>query len=351
MRFGLFGGAREKGGGEISDSTLGYREFTDYVNAAEALGFHSVFIVEHHFTGVGQVSASLNHLTYIAARTSKIRLGTAVLVLPWHNPVLLAEQVATLDLLSDGRLDFGVGKGYRGNEFKGFCIAQEEAGERFEETLELLRKCWTSAQPFSWHSKRWNFEDIVVEPSCTQRPHPPLWLGASSMESICKAGAAGFNLLLDQYGTIKLTAERVAAYRKAVAEAGREFNPMSVGVTRALQITDTAEEAEAALELRAKMLSKLNQLTNGGSDRAAPKTGLAAFSDSDAVSPECVLIGNSGQIIERLRRMEALGVEYVLLAEASGSVRALERFAKEIMPAFRKHPQTAPSVAAEPPTA
>jgi alkanesulfonate monooxygenase SsuD/methylene tetrahydromethanopterin reductase-like flavin-dependent oxidoreductase (luciferase family) len=346
MRFGLFGGAREKGGGEISDSTLGYGEFTDYVCAAEALGFHSVFIVEHHFTGVGQVSASLNHLTFIAARTAKIRLGTAVLVLPWHNPVLLAEQVATLDLLSAGRLDFGIGKGYRGNEFKGFCLPQEEAGERFEETLALLRKCWTSQKPFSWHSKRWNFEDIVVEPSCTQRPHPPLWMGASSVDSIRKAGMSGFNLLLDQYGTIDLTAERIATYRKAVAETGRTYDPMSVGVTRALQITDTQEETAAALELRARMLAKLNQLTNAGSAGAASKTGLAAFSDSDAVSPECVLIGDTSQIIERLKRMEATGVEYVLLAEPSGSVKALERFAREIMPEFRRPSQIKPKPAA-----
>jgi alkanesulfonate monooxygenase SsuD/methylene tetrahydromethanopterin reductase-like flavin-dependent oxidoreductase (luciferase family) len=170
------------------------------------------------------------------------------------------------------------------------------------------------------------------------------------MESNSKAGAAGFNLLLDQYGTIKLTAERVAAYRKAVAQVGRSFDPMSVGVTRALQITDTAEEAEAALGLRTKMLLKLNQLANSGSNSAAPKTGLAAFSDSDAVSPECVLIGNPDQIIERLKRMEANGIEYVLLAEASGSVKALERFANEIMPAFRRRPQAARSTA-EPPTA
>ena len=90
-------------------------------------------MVEHHFTGFGQVSASLNLLTWVAARTSTLRLGTAVLVLPWHNPVLLAEQAATIDLLSGGRLEFGVGKGYRHNEFAGFCIPIAEADERFEE--------------------------------------------------------------------------------------------------------------------------------------------------------------------------------------------------------------------------
>src|SRR5580692_8105486 len=119
MRFGLFGSAQAKRpepGAELTDSSQGFREWIDNNVEAEALGFHSTFVVEHHFTGFGQVSASLNLLTWLGARTSTLRLGTAVLVLPWHNPVLLAEQAATLDLLSGGRLDFGVGKGYRYNE-------------------------------------------------------------------------------------------------------------------------------------------------------------------------------------------------------------------------------------------
>ena len=121
MQFGLFGGAKSAGEGAAGDS-IGYRKYIDYVLCAEDLGFHSVFVVEHHFTGVGQLSASLNFLSYLAARTERMRLGTAVVVLPWHNPVLLAEQVATLDLLSNGRLDFGIGKGYRPPEFAGFSI-------------------------------------------------------------------------------------------------------------------------------------------------------------------------------------------------------------------------------------
>ena len=116
MRFGLFGSAQARRpgpGAEMTDSSQGFREWIENNVEAEALGFHSTFVVEHHFTGFGQVSASLNLLTWLGARTSTLRLGTAVLVLPWHNPVLLAEQAATLDLLSGGRLDFGVGKGYR----------------------------------------------------------------------------------------------------------------------------------------------------------------------------------------------------------------------------------------------
>src|SRR5205085_750292 len=106
MRFGLFGGARTEIGEQASDSRI-YTDYVDYICEAEALGFHSVFLVEHHFTGFGQISATLNFLTYLAAKTTTLRLGTAVLVLPWHNPALLAEQAATLDLLSNGRLISG----------------------------------------------------------------------------------------------------------------------------------------------------------------------------------------------------------------------------------------------------
>ena len=100
MQFGLFGSAAARRGGPEFDSSEGFRDFIDYNIEAEALGFYSTFVVEHHFTGYGQVSATLNLLTWLGARTRRLRLGTAVLVLPWHNPVLLAEQAATLDLLS-----------------------------------------------------------------------------------------------------------------------------------------------------------------------------------------------------------------------------------------------------------
>ncbi len=181
MRFGLFGGARSSGDSPAGDS-IGYERYIDYVLEAERLGFHSVFVVEHHFTGVGQVSASLNLLSYLAARTTRIRLGTAVVVLPWHNPALLAEQVATLDLLSGGRFDFGVGKGYRDSEFAGFSIPASEAGERFEETMAFLRSAWSGRGRFSHHGKYWRFENVVIEPRPIQRPHPPFWLGAGSRE-------------------------------------------------------------------------------------------------------------------------------------------------------------------------
>src|SRR5213593_4516576 len=180
MQFGLFGSAAARRGSPEFDSSEGFRDFIDYNIEAEALGFHSTFVVEHHFTGYGQVSATLNLLTWLGARTRRLRLGTAVLVLPWHNPVLLAEQAATLDLLSGGRLDFGIGKGYRYNEFAGFRMSMEEADARFDECLEVILKAWTADEPFSHRGKYWRFDNIVVEPPTAQRPHPPISMGAGS---------------------------------------------------------------------------------------------------------------------------------------------------------------------------
>jgi alkanesulfonate monooxygenase SsuD/methylene tetrahydromethanopterin reductase-like flavin-dependent oxidoreductase (luciferase family) len=330
MKFGLFGGAKSAGEGAVGDS-LGYRKYSDYVLAAEDLGYHSVFVVEHHFTGVGQLSASLNFLSYLAGRTQRIRLGTAVVVLPWHNPALLAEQVATLDLLSNGRFDFGIGKGYRSHEFAGFSIPIEEASERFDETLAFLRRAWSSPDRFSHHGKRWRFEDIVIEPRPVQQPHPPLWMGAGSFESIRRAAREDFNLLLDQVATIDLTIERVAAYKDELARHGRPWRPQRIGVARALQIVRSEAEREAALAIRTKVLRAIGGLARGpGAERYH---NIGSHADPNLASEESALLGTPEEVIARLRKLQAGGVDYVLLVDPTGSVASLRAFAEEIMPA------------------
>src|SRR4030088_825401 len=157
MQFGIFGSAQASTQDLGPETGQGFRDYLDYAVEAESLGYRSSFLVEHHFTGWNQVSATLMLQTALAMRTSALRLGTAVIVLPWHNPVLLAEQAATLDLISGGRLDFGIGKGYRHNEFAGFCIPLEEADTRFEEALEVITKSFTSETPFSHDGRYWQF--------------------------------------------------------------------------------------------------------------------------------------------------------------------------------------------------
>src|SRR6202166_537968 len=251
MRFGLFGSAQAKRPeprNELTDSNQGFRECIENNVEAEALGFHSTFVVEHHFTGFGQVSASLNLLTWLGARTSTLRLGTAVLVLPWHTPVLLAEQAATLDLLSGGRLDFGIGNGYRYNEFAGFCVPMEEANARFDECLGVILKAWTSNEPFSHRGHYWQFNEVVVEPPTAQRPHPPIWMGAGGESSVRRVAARGYNLLLGQYASPADVGRSIAAYKSAVEASGRRFDPLQIGVTRAFFVADTGAEKGGALE-------------------------------------------------------------------------------------------------------
>ena len=333
MKFGLFGGARARGG-PAGDSE-GYHEFIRYVIAAEELGFSSVFLVEHHFTGFGQVSASLNLLSYLAARTEKIRLGTAVVVLPWHNPVLVAEEAATLDLLSNGRLDFGVGKGYRPYEFSGFCIPQDEATERFDEAIGIIRKAWTTKGRFSYHGKLWHYDNIVVEPAPIQQPHPPFWMGAGSAESIRRAAREGYNLLLDQIAPIDLIIERVRIFREECERVGRFYDPMMVGVTRGLQIVHNEEERQRAIQVRRQVLKNIGDLARGpGAERYHHiKDDEDSFELDDAP-----LLGTPEEIIARLKKLEAGGVENVLFAAPGASIAGLRTFAEEIMPAFHSSP-------------
>jgi len=337
MRFGLFGSATARHGGPDVDSGQGYRQFVDYNVEAEALGYHSTFLVEHHFTGFGQVSASLALLTWVAAKTKTLRLGTAVLVLPWHNPALLAEQAATLDLLSNGRFDFGIGKGYRWGEFHGFCIPMEEAGERYDEAVAFLRKAWTSKGRFSHHGERWHYEDIVVEPAPVQKPHPPLWIGAHSPDSIRQAAENGFNLLLGQNGSPEVVAEGIGVYRKAVEAQGRAFDPMTVGLTRALHVAINAEEREAAHRLRMQFMRNVQQLSlspSGGSPTLGRPRRALSQEDMRKATETDALLGTPEEIIGRIRKLQKGGVEYVLLIDVGGSLATLRTFAREVMPEF-----------------
>jgi alkanesulfonate monooxygenase SsuD/methylene tetrahydromethanopterin reductase-like flavin-dependent oxidoreductase (luciferase family) len=329
MKFGIFGGVHAPAGGPESERQ-GYLRYVDTVLQAEALGYHSSFLVEHHFSGGGQVSASLNLLAYLAARTSRIRLGTAVVVLPWHNPILVAEQVATVDLLSDGRFDFGVGRGYRYNEFHGFCIPIEEASERFEEAMAVIRKAFTTEGRFSHHGKRWHYEEVMIEPGPVQKPHPPLWLAAGRPESLKYAADNGYRLFLDQFQTFEVVLERLSIYRAVLAEAGRPYDPLGAAVARGVAIVNSEAEREAAIAQRMAMLEVMNAY--GRSPDGREKSSMVSDDDLRKAAVDGVLMGSAAAIIERLRWLEAEGVGYVLLS--TRNPEALRTFARDVMPAF-----------------
>jgi alkanesulfonate monooxygenase SsuD/methylene tetrahydromethanopterin reductase-like flavin-dependent oxidoreductase (luciferase family) len=329
MRFGLFGGAAAPRSPHVATAAEGFFDFVETNVEAEALGYHSSFVTEHHFTGIGQLSAPLSLLTYIAARTRRLRLGTAILVLPWHNPVLLAEQVATLDLLSRGRLDLGVGKGYRHNEFAGFAMPPDEAQPRFEEVLDVLVRALASDQPFSHRGRFFRFDEVVVEPPPHQRPHPPLWLAAGSEGSITNCARRGFNLLLDQFASPQQIKERIAFYRRELETAGHVFDPMRVAVARNVFVAQDTAEKHEAITRQARVHERLLSLSRGSESR--PSHILAYDTPGrDAHS----VIGTAEEIVDRLAALEEAGVAYVLLF-GQGSRDNLRRFAEKVMPKFQ----------------
>ena len=302
MRFGLFCTAQADNSDLGPETGQGFRDYLDFNVEGEALGYHSSFLVEHHFTGWNQVSATLTLLTCLAMKTTTLRLGTAVMVLPWHHPVLLAEQAATLDLVSGGRLDFGVGKGYRHSEFKGFGIPQDEAEARFEEALEVILRSWTTRERFSHHGRFWQFEDIVVEPPTAQRPHPPIWVAAASAPSIRRAAARGFNLMLDQYAGADAIGERIALYRAEREASGSTFDPMQVAVARQVYVAKDKADKEAALA----RLAKFTQRTVAVSRAPDGKAGFACAClrrHSRRDGGECAL-RNAGRNLRQAPRPE-----------------------------------------------
>jgi alkanesulfonate monooxygenase SsuD/methylene tetrahydromethanopterin reductase-like flavin-dependent oxidoreductase (luciferase family) len=306
MRFGLLCTA------DVTSSQA-IRDYVEFNVEAEALGFVSTFLVEHHFSGWNQVAATLMLQTCVATRTSTLRLGTGVIVLPWHNPVLLAEQAATLDVLSDGRLDFGVGKGYRYSEFHGFNIDASEAAARFEEALELLLRALTTRTRFSHHGLRWDFDDIVVEPAPVQSPHPPIWIAAASETSIRRAAEQGHNLILDQYASVPQIAERIGWF----GGAG------NVAVARQVYVAQTPAEAEAALAVQADFTRRTVEVSRApGSDVGSHVLG---YADTERHA----LFGTPDQIRAAIEALRNNGVEYVLVQLAGGR-QQLRRFARDV---------------------
>ena len=333
MKFGLFSSAQANSHDLGPETGQGFRDYLDYNVEAEALGYASSFSVEHHFTGWNQVSATLMLLMALAMRTRTLRVGTAVIVLPWHNPVLLAEQAATLDLLSGGRFDFGIGKGYRHSEFKGFQIAPEDAEARFDEAVDVMTRAWTTRQRWSHRGRFWHVEDIVVEPPPSQKPHPPFWVAAGSEASIRRAAARGFNLILDQYASAAQIAERIGIYKTERKSQGFAFDPMGIAVARQLYVAKDEADKQAALARQAVYTQRTVDVSRTPDGK--PGSHVLAYADKQGGTEENALYGTPEEIRAGLAELQQAGAAYVLLTFAGGAAQ-LRRFAREIMPAFAR---------------
>jgi luciferase family oxidoreductase group 1 len=217
------------------------KEQLGLMQAAEDLGFDSIWPAEHHFTEYGYCASTALMLAPIARVTKRIRLGTGVVVLPFHNPLRVAEEFALLDLMSDGRLDFGVGRGYQPIEYRGFQVDQSQSRSIFRESLEIILQAWTTGK-VNFHGQHFHYDDQPVRPQPLQKPHPPLWVAGISNDTFATIGKIGANLLCTQvFGPFPI--ELVDQYRAALRANGHDPDKKEVAVLSMLYVAETREQA------------------------------------------------------------------------------------------------------------
>src|ERR1700722_19621545 len=311
MKFGVFTSAQASSNDLPAETGQGFREWLDFNVEAEALGFTSSFLVEHHFTGWNQVSSTLMLLMALAMRTKTLRLGSAGVGVARDKPGLLAEQAATLDLISGGRFDFGIGKGYRHSEFKGFQIAPEEAEARFDEAVEVMKRAFTTRERFSHRGRFWHFEDIVAEPPPAQQPHPPFWVAAGSEPSIRRVAARGFNLILDQYASAAQIADRIGIYKAERRQRDLAFDPAQIAVARQLYVAKDGADKQAALVRQAAYTKRTVDVSRTPGGKGG--SHVLAYADRAGGTEENAMYGTTDEIRAALEDLQKAGAAYVLL--------------------------------------
>jgi len=213
-----------------------YRQHLDLIVDSEALGFDDAWLTEHHFVDDGY-SPSLHAIgAAAAARTSRIRIGTFLVLLPLHNPVRIAEDTATVDLISGGRFELGVGLGYRREEFADQGISPHERGARLQEGIEVIQRL-LSGESVTMDGKFSKLKNIKIVPPALQRPHPPLWLGAIAPKAIERAARMGFHF--QAVGSTALD----KIYDEALVKYGRDPRNYNIAQLRAVFVAPSREQA------------------------------------------------------------------------------------------------------------
>jgi natural product biosynthesis luciferase-like monooxygenase protein len=227
-----------------------YRETIEQAVSAETLGFESVWPVEQHFDATFSILPSpLLLLSAIAERTQKLRLGIGIILLPLSHPVRVAEEVATLDVLSNGRVEFGIGRGVFPSHFAGFGIPQEESRERFHEGLQIIQQAWTTER-FSFQGKFFSVNNIAVVPKPVQRPHPPIRVAANTVETYEQMGQLGHPILTAaQITTFPKLRKLIPLYRQARHAAGHPpGNGEELSLLAPCYVAESAEQVRHQVE-------------------------------------------------------------------------------------------------------
>lgn len=337
---------------EARDVASHFDGIVEQVLFADAVGIEYAWMVEHHFVRHGGLCAgNFPFLAFLAAKTERIRLGTGATVLPLNDPVRVAEQGATLDQLSKGRFDLGVGRGFLRDEFDVFGVDMRETHDRVAEGVDLVKRAWTEA-PLNWRGRfRPPIENITVLPRVYQQPHPPLWNACFlTRDSFEWTAAQGLNLLYVAYHVDTPTAgERMHWYIDALPRFGRSVADHEVACCYHAHFTETEDLAR----LKALVEQPMADYTGAGVEAArrppdpTAYKGYAAREDYqrqatfETYFPDRVLMGSPARVLERIAYLRELGMTQLALIVDFGSLaqadimRSLEVFARDILPKAR----------------
>jgi alkanesulfonate monooxygenase SsuD/methylene tetrahydromethanopterin reductase-like flavin-dependent oxidoreductase (luciferase family) len=323
---------------------------------ADALGYHSAWIGEHHFNSLGVLSCPDLVLANAAARTKNIRLAPAVTVLPLHHPIRVAEQWATLDLLSDGRVDWAAGRGYDRREYEPFKVDFDDNQAIFEEGMEVVRRLWQAGdERISHRGKYYRFEDIRITPQPVQKPIPS-YVASFSKPSIELAARLGCGLVVAPFAAAMSFGglEQVSAlYRESCAKAGQKPARLMCSYFTHFADDKAAETGQRARQIRYYKECVIPALP--GDPKTAPPSYRYFIDMVDRlgkVKPEdltenSVLLGSTQQMIDTLKKVEAAGFDEVILyfnvgMKPHGQVKdEMARFMAEVAPSFSARRQRA----------
>src|SRR5436190_3312662 len=332
--------------------TSAFRDVFDTAERADALGIDCVWLGEIHFTPTRSViSASLQVASAIAGRTRRVRIGTAVQVLPLNHPLRIAEEVATVDHISEGRFEFGVGRSGVVRTYDIYGVPYAESQARFREALEIIRRGWTG-EPFSYEGDFYRVNNATVAPRPYQDPHPPIRMAATSEETFPAAGRMGLPIFVGLRATeIPDLQVQLAPYRQAWREAGHPGEP-SVYLRIPVYVSPTAEGArEEPRESLAAFFARQTELARsavgragaGPADRRRFQAERMANLSYDDILAKKVVFGTAASVIDRLGELrEELGLDGVGAELNPGGrippeleTRSLQLLTHEVMPAFK----------------